>query len=1273
MAEHDPKAAAARRQEQYEEMRRTLQSVLDGYQADPALIAEMLSYGARFYSYSIRNKILIHHQNPDATHVASFGAWKKMGYNVREGQKGIRIIVPTEVKSFSTTTEDGQTVFKTLREATPEEKAKIESGEIQVHSHTRFSVGTTFDISQTDCPPEDWPKIFHPGYASAQHAELYAQLKAYAQKMGLSVWETDLQSISKRGDYNPGTRTIRINQNLQDTEKLSVLTHEFGHAVTLTRAERLQEVPRPILEFEADAVSIMLQSHFGIELTRSRKDHLVNSYRDCERLEEFDLSNILKQVNDLYFVVREDMDKEVNIPVPERAAEKAEPQADHQLPPVPKPTLVVNLYGGPGAGKTTCSWEIASELKKLGYNAEYVSEYAKDLVYENRLDLLDGSLEHQRMLFLEQKHRLDRLVGKTDIVVTDSPILLSPIYLKEPNDDYLKMVRQASDQYHNFNLLIRRGATFQKEGRIHDEQQSKQLDADITRMLDENGLYYGVYNHAQIDTLVSNIAKTYRRICAEQARQSSAEKVDHPIDAAKLQRMRNKLIHAVPGTERGESAFRMTAKRLNRMAEELPDGELRNALLQAAQSSDLVTMKAGLTELCARLTPPSAGMSEAVTSGTAVAIESTEDYADIHFHSGLSDADIKNPDGSYGRTVDRFRLVQVGENGTVVPVDYTSFESYEQARAAAEQNPAYDLVDYDTIIHQAAGIRFDPARIQPQEAAPRRLFVDMDGTLAVFNKAASPEELLREGYFRDLQPMQNVVDSIREIIQKHPEIEVNILSAVLPDSPYAVAEKNAWLDEHLPEVDSAHRFFPLCGTDKASAIPGGIRENDYLLDDYTHNLNQWWPPEHAIKLLNGINDTRGSWQHSRVDAASAPDKIAADIAAVIGGEELNAKITTKQDLSAAQPRERTEKVHSDAAPPSNRMSVPADREEIRRTSRGQTGKLAFEASHREMEFLKYEVSILTVAADMGFTPERFGGYYTLKEHDSVRIYPETNTYYRWSTGRGGSTVDFVINLGEMTKRKAIEYLKERYIVRDPAFYEQSKGKAKRPEPPQKERKPFVLPERFDGKYSRVMAYLTKTRELDADIVKDCIRRNLIYEDTRHNAVFVGYDANGKAAYATKRTTMTQSHYRGDVAGSDQSVGWKLEHPGATKLYVTEAPIDALSVATMRKMMGEPVEAANYIATCGTGKSKVVEHYLAEHPEIQQVVLANDADAAGQEANQRLNQIVHDVNPEIAVSVLPPKEGCKDMNDTLKAGKAGLARQAGQQANFFRAAEAAMIM
>lgn len=158
-------------------------------------------------------------------------------------------------------------------------------------------------------------------------------------------------------------------------------------------------------------------------------------------------------------------------------------------------------------------------------------------------------------------------------------------------------------------------------------------------------------------------------------------------------------------------------------------------------------------------------------------------------------------------------------------------------------------------------VYFDPI-IKQQEK--QRLFVDMDGTLAVFKQVDELETLYEKGYFLNLAPQKNVLAAVRELVVNHPEIEVNILSAYLTDSQYALQEKNAWLDRFLPEIDRDHRVFVPCGTDKKEGIRDGIRKNDFLLDDYTKNLNEWQPPARGIKLLNGINHSRGTWQFDRI-------------------------------------------------------------------------------------------------------------------------------------------------------------------------------------------------------------------------------------------------------------------------------------------------------------------------------------------------------------------------------------------------------------------------
>lgn len=168
----------------------------------------------------------------------------------------------------------------------------------------------------------------------------------------------------------------------------------------------------------------------------------------------------------------------------------------------------------------------------------------------------------------------------------------------------------------------------------------------------------------------------------------------------------------------------------------------------------------------------------------------------------------------------------------------------------------------------------------------QRLFVDMDGTLAEFKSVDTLEKLYEKNYFASLNPHENVILAIKEIIKHNPEIEVNILSSVLSDSKYALEEKNQWLDIFLPEIDKAHRLFPPCGMDKKEYIKGGVHENDFLLDDYTQNLTLWQPPARGIKLLNGINHTRGTWEHDCLRIDKDPSELAKNIVSIMHNGEL---------------------------------------------------------------------------------------------------------------------------------------------------------------------------------------------------------------------------------------------------------------------------------------------------------------------------------------------------------------------------------------------------
>lgn len=164
-----------------------------------------------------------------------------------------------------------------------------------------------------------------------------------------------------------------------------------------------------------------------------------------------------------------------------------------------------------------------------------------------------------------------------------------------------------------------------------------------------------------------------------------------------------------------------------------------------------------------------------------------------------------------------------------------------------------------------------------------RLFVDMDGTLAAFRKITALEELYERGYFSGLRPQENVVTAIRRLA-RDPSVQVYVLSAVLFDSHYALDEKNSWLDRYLPELGREQRIFVPCGESKALYISSYLCPEDILLDDYTVNLEDWrMHGGTGVKLLNGINHTRRSWDGARLSKARLPGQLADALLTVARG------------------------------------------------------------------------------------------------------------------------------------------------------------------------------------------------------------------------------------------------------------------------------------------------------------------------------------------------------------------------------------------------------
>ena len=132
-------------------------------------------------------------------------------------------------------------------------------------------------------------------------------------------------------------------------------------------------------------------------------------------------------------------------------------------------------------------------LKKHGFNAELVTEYAKDKVWEHN----DTVFSNQVYILGKQSYRVSRVAGQVDVIITDSPLLLSAIYNPDPEiqNELEALTVKMFNQYNNLNIVLKRTFPYQKEGRMHSEEQSSEIYQKIIECLNQNGIGYSVFDN----------------------------------------------------------------------------------------------------------------------------------------------------------------------------------------------------------------------------------------------------------------------------------------------------------------------------------------------------------------------------------------------------------------------------------------------------------------------------------------------------------------------------------------------------------------------------------------------------------------------------------------------------------------------------------------------------------------------------------------------------------------------------------------------------------
>ena len=151
--------------------------------------------------------------------------------------------------------------------------------------------------------------------------------------------------------------------------------------------------------------------------------------------------------------------------------------------------VVINLWGAPGTGKSTLAAELFSAMKKRRLNVELVTEFAKDMTWENNMTAIGC----QEYIFGNQSWRLERLRDKVDFIITDSPLPLSILYNNDKRinkNDFSNVVMDVFNSFKNVNYVMTRKYVYIENGRNQTEKESDDIQKNMMQLLIDKNINF---------------------------------------------------------------------------------------------------------------------------------------------------------------------------------------------------------------------------------------------------------------------------------------------------------------------------------------------------------------------------------------------------------------------------------------------------------------------------------------------------------------------------------------------------------------------------------------------------------------------------------------------------------------------------------------------------------------------------------------------------------------------------------------------------------------
>ena len=402
--EYTPEEKAAyneRKQAEIDEMiKRIDEGVKSVFESDR--YKEYLKFVSKFTDYSARNTMLINQQNPEATLVASYGKWQKLGRQVEKGETGIEILAPVKYKTNyveeierPALDEFGNQLYN------PDGTEKMETVEKPMTELT-FKKAYVFDVSQTSGKEiPDFISELSGDIDSARKEAVFAALKKVTKA---DFKFKDIQGGAK-GYYNASKNLIVIKSGMSDAQTLKTAFHETAHNLLHDPAKNIVTVksPRNEKEVQAESVAFIVAEKFGLD-TSDYSFPYIASWSDGKQLDQ--LKNALQEIQSAAKAISDELESEL-LKMQKRHLSMDEKLADEELNNIQKAEFLIEDCSDRGVNfsqeDTEKILEFAGDHDDIYDTVQLVSDmeviqkqrdsYGYDFTYMTPIDTKEAALE----------------------------------------------------------------------------------------------------------------------------------------------------------------------------------------------------------------------------------------------------------------------------------------------------------------------------------------------------------------------------------------------------------------------------------------------------------------------------------------------------------------------------------------------------------------------------------------------------------------------------------------------------------------------------------------------------------------------------------------------------------------------------------------------------------------------------------------------------------------------------------------------------------------